>query len=123
MSAIVEHLLTRLEEISAEAVRATDPAASDSETAGDGGKIIRERGLLIEQLNQALAAATDRLGYSEWNRLVVIHHQGTRVRHNLEARRNEIAMALNVSARGRAFLDCVTGLAGNSHSPTIVTNA
>ena len=122
MNSALENLLTQLERISSEAVRATDPALADQEDDALSAELIRERGLLIGQLTEALTAATEPLGYVEGNRLIVIHRQGTQIEQNVAMRRNEITAQLARATSGRAFLECVSAIIGNPSSPQIDTS-
>ena len=108
MSASIHELLSRLEDVSAEAVNITDLALNpvvDTVTALN--KIV-ERGELIQQLHTELAAAGP-LSYTDFNRLVIIHYQGSRADENLKLTRSQLAGQLSSNTRERAFLDCLTG--------------
>lgn len=108
MSARLDDLLSRLEDVSAEAVRLTDPALNDVADSAAAFEKVNERGGLVQQLNAELAAAHP-LSYTDFNRLVVIHYQGSRVQENLRLTRNQIAGQLSANNRERAYFDCVTG--------------
>jgi hypothetical protein len=100
MNTEIEELLIRLEQVSTEAADSFNPLLSDA---------IEERRKLIEKLQPVLASHAP-LSYSEWNRLVVIHHQGSRIQANLERIRSQMALELGGNARGRLFLERVTSL-------------
>ena len=105
---LLDDLLSRLENVSAEAVRITDPALNETAGSVAASDKISERGVLVQQLNGELATA-GLLSYTDFNRLVVIHHQGCRAEENLRLTRNHLAGQLSSNTRERAYLDCVTG--------------
>ena len=72
-------------------------------------ELIQQRRKLIEQL-QPLLIARSPVSYMEWNRLVVINHQGARIQENLSSTRNRVARELAGNASGRMFLDRVTSM-------------
>lgn len=101
MSTQIEELLVRLEEVNAQAVDCSDPVQVL--------ELVRKRGELIRQLKPVLAAAAP-VSYTEWNRLVVIHHQGNRIFENLIQVRARVALEIGANASGRLFLERMTGL-------------
>ena len=109
MNTELNHLLTRLEELSSEIADRSDPSLHENVDILEVRELIRERGKLIEQLQPMLAANTA-LSYEEWNRLVVLHHQGARIHENIERSRNRLVIDLSVNCSGRVFLDRITGL-------------
>jgi hypothetical protein len=100
MNTQLEELFSRLEHVSTELAESSDPLLTGA---------IEERGELIQQLQRVLALQ-DPLSYSEWNRLVVIHHQGSRIQENLEKIRNRVALQLTENTGGRVFLERVTSM-------------
>jgi hypothetical protein len=96
----LEELFSRLEQVSTELAESSDPLLTDA---------IEERGELIEQLQRELVLQGP-LSYSEWNRLVVIHHQGARIQENLLKIRNQVALELTGHSGGRMFLERVTSM-------------
>jgi hypothetical protein len=96
----IEELLARLEEVSVELVDRSDPMQVI--------ELVRKRGELIRQLKPVLAVSSP-VSYAEWNRLVVIHHQGHRIFENLTQMRARIALEIGANASGRLFLDRMTG--------------
>ena len=108
MSASIHELLGRLEDVSAEAVNITDLALNPVVDAVAALDKITERGELVQQLNTELAVAGP-LSYADFNRLVIIHYQGSRADENLKMTRSQLAGELSANTRERAFLDCLTG--------------
>jgi hypothetical protein len=104
----IDTLLSQLESVSAEAVSITDPAVNETPDSVAALEKISERGVLVQQLHTELAAAGP-LSYADFNRLVVIHYQGSRVEENLKLTRNQLAGQLSSNTRERAYLDCITG--------------
>jgi hypothetical protein len=100
MNTELEDLLSRLEQVSAEAAESSNPLLAGA---------IEERGKLIEQIQPVLASHVP-LSYSEWNRLVIVHHQGSRIQENLENIRNQVVLELGGNTRGRLFLERVTSM-------------
>jgi hypothetical protein len=109
MDTLMEELLTRLEEVNSRAVDSSDPALHEVVNTVQVLELIRERGLLIEQLKPELAARAP-VSYIEWNRLVIIHHQGARILENLKQVRSQVALELGANSSGRVFLQRVTSL-------------
>jgi hypothetical protein len=105
---LLDDILSRLENVSTEAVRITDPALNETPDSVAAFEKISERGVLVQQLQAELGAAGP-LSYPDFNRLVVIHHQGSRAEENLRLTRNQLAGRLSVHTRERAYLDCITG--------------
>jgi hypothetical protein len=108
VSTSIHELLSRLEDVSTEAVRITDPALNTTVDTVAALDKITERGQLVQQLNTELDAA-GLLSYADFNRLVVIHYQGSRADENLKLTRSQLAGELSANTRERAFLDCLTG--------------
>ena len=111
MSKELEQLLTRLEELSAQAVDCSDPSLHERVDTLQIQNLVRERGELIQQLPPVLAAQGP-VSYVEWNRIVIIHHQGSRIHENIERARNRLVVELSVNCSGRVFLDRMTGMLG-----------
>lgn len=109
MSTQLEELLSRLEELSTQAVDSSDPALHPSVDTVGILEFIRERGSLIEQLRPVLAAHSP-VSYVEWNRLIVIHHQGARILENVNHVRSRVAFELGSNASGRHFLERVNSM-------------
>ena len=109
MDVPIEELLTRLETVSADAVTAADPTASAADAERVSG-LIAQRGRLIEAFQAAVSANAAPLSYTDWNRLVIVHHQGVRAFQNLQRKRSELASELAANSRERAFLECITGM-------------
>jgi hypothetical protein len=109
MKTEIEDLLTRLEELSAEAVDRSDPAQENGVDTLQVRALLQERGRLIEELQPVLAANAP-VSYLEWNRIVIIHHQGSRIQENLVQTRNQVALDLRVNSSGRVFLDRVSSM-------------
>jgi hypothetical protein len=104
----INDLLTRLESVSMEAMKMTDPTANEVVDTIASDNKIQERGILVDQLNAELAAAGP-LSYTDFNRLIIIHYQGSRTEENVQLARNQLAGELSLNTRGRAFLDCIAG--------------
>ena len=104
----IDELFSQLENVSAEAVRITDPALNEMAGSVAVFEKISERGVLLQQLHAELEAA-GQLSYTGFNRLVVIHYQGSRAEENLRLMRNQLACRLSAHTRERAYLDCITG--------------
>ncbi len=117
----IDELLSQLENVSAEAVRITDPALNETSESVAAFEKISERGVLLQQLHTELAVAGP-LSHTEFNRLVVIHHQGSRAEENLRLTRNQLAGRLSAHTRERAYLDCITG-GLNAPPATRLTNS
>lgn len=109
MNTQIEELLTRLEEVNSEAADRSDPALHQKVDTVQVLELVRERGKLLDQLKPVLAAHAP-VSYMEWNRLVVIHHQGTRILENLHQVRMRVASELGANASGRVFLDRMNSL-------------
>jgi hypothetical protein len=105
----IEEILTRLEEWSAQAVDISDPLLQDRVDTTQVCELIQRRGELIEQLQPVLAANAP-VSYLEWNRIVVVHHQGSRIQENLGKVRIQLALELGANSNGRMFLERVTSL-------------
>ncbi len=117
----IDKLLSRLENVSTEAVRITDPVLDATPDSVVAFEKISERGVLLQQLCTELGAAGP-LSYPDFNRLVVIHYQGSRAEENLRLMRNQLAGRLSSHTRERAYLDCITaGL--NAPPVTRLTNS
>jgi len=122
MTGSIESLLDRLEKISADAVAATDPARSTAD-APIGAELIEERGKLIEEFRVALGNISMPLSYTDWNRLVIVHHQGVRIHDNLQRTRSELVAQLTANCREQAFLECVAGMVEPSHHGGLIESA
>jgi hypothetical protein len=109
MSTHIEELLTRLEEVNTRAVDSSDPALHQAVNTFQVLEIIEERGRLIEELQPVLAAHAP-VSYVEWNRLVVVHHQGSLLLENLRQVRSRLALELGANNNSRLFLERVTGM-------------
>jgi hypothetical protein len=109
MNVKIDDLLTRMEGVSARAIDSSDSTLHDTVNMVQVRELIRERGSLLNELAPVLAS-DESLTYSEWNRLVVIHHQGVRLQENLINARNKAAFELGGNARGRVFLERITSL-------------
>ena len=109
MNPDIEALLTHLEEVSARAAESSHPLLNADMDTVQVLKLIQQRRKLIEQL-QPLLAVHAPLSYIEWNRLMVIHHQGSRIQENLAITRNRLALELAGNAQGRMFLDRVKSM-------------
>jgi hypothetical protein len=107
MSAPLDDLLNQLEQISAEAVKITDPSLNEAVNSIAALETIRQRGDLVQQLNTELTVA-EPLSYTDFNRLVIIHYQGSRVEQNLQLTRQQLVSRLASGTRERAYLDCLT---------------
>ena len=105
----MNEILTRLEEVSARAVDCSESTVHDTVDIVQVCELIQERGSLLNQL-QPILACDGSLTYPEWNRLVMIHRQGARLQENLIKARHKTALELGGNARGRVFLERVTGL-------------
>lgn len=121
MNTPLDDLLGRLEEVSTEAAKITDPALSEAVDTIAALDKIKERGSLVQQLNTELKSAGP-LSYTDFNRLVIIHYQGSRAEENLRLVRNQLAGQLSANTRERAYLDCVTG-GLETPPPTRLTNS
>jgi hypothetical protein len=108
MNNAVHQLLTRLEEVSAKAVDATDIVPRDGLDTAVASSLIEERGALIAELNDVLRAA-EPVSYIEWNRLVVVQYQGNRIQANLLRFRSQAVLALAGNARAQAFIERLSG--------------
>ena len=104
----IDELFSQLENVSAEAVRITDPALNEMAGSIAAFEKISERGVLLQQLHAEIETAGP-LSYTDFNRLVVIHYQGSRAEENLRLTRNQLAGRLSAHTRERAYLDCITG--------------
>lgn len=76
--------------------------------------LLSERGELIGVLTKHMEGVT--ATYVEWNRMVVIQHQGLQIEVNLRAARQRLVTQASAQDRNRAYLDCVTGVC-NSEEP------
>lgn len=109
MNTQIEELLIRLEEVNSRAVDGSDLALHQAVDTVQVLELIRERGALLEQLKPVLASQAP-VSYIEWNRLVIIHHQGSRILENLQQVRNRVALEIGANSSGRVFLQRVTSL-------------
>lgn len=109
MNTQMEELLTRLEELNARAVESSDPVLHQAVDTVQVLELIKARGQLIAQLQPVLASHAP-VSYVEWNRLVVIHHQGSRILENLMQVRTRVAVELGANSSGRVFLQRVTSM-------------
>lgn len=105
----LEDLLTRLEEVSARADEVCDPELVETANIDQVVELIKARGELIGQLQRLLASHSP-VSFMEWNRLVVIHRQGTRLQENSQRVRSQVVRALAANSSGRVFLERVTGM-------------
>lgn len=112
MTSEIGNLLTLLEEVNSRAAENSDPSLNTAVDVVAVLELIKERGRLIEQL-QPLLALHAPVSYVEWNRLVVIHHQGALISENLGRVRNQVALELGTSYGGRLFLERMTGMLGH----------
>jgi hypothetical protein len=110
MNSDIENLLGQLETISAELTEMTEHSLSGADNLVEVLDLITGRGALVEKLSGDLAARSSPVSYSDWNRLVVIHHQGQRIGTNLSAKRNDILGQLAVNAQGQALLNRMNAL-------------
>jgi hypothetical protein len=102
-----DELLTELESVSAAALL----HASTGDTICAASSIER-RGVLIQKLT-AMMAQSEPLSYTDWNRLVVIHYQGSRIAVDLHAARVQIAHEFVETSREHAYLGCISGVVQN----------
>lgn len=99
--ATADELLTELERLSAQALQ-----LADSEDTENAAEIVGQRGETI----QRLTGITETFSYTDWNRLVIIHHQGNRIAASLQAARARIAHEFLDSVGGHALLECMSGV-------------
>jgi hypothetical protein len=110
MNSSVGALLRRLEEVSADLVGALElPAEADLTTVAE---LMETRCCLIDDLKFETANAGP-FSYTDFNRMVIIHVQGSRVETRLQAIRQELKAAQGMNAQARAYIHCVHGVLGN----------
>lgn len=123
MNTSIDGLLSRLEDLTAEAVKVTNPALNESVDTIAALELIGQRGALINQLNTALSSPAEPLSYADFNRLIVIHFQGRQAESNLIHHRNQLANLLSTNTRERALLDRITGIVETPRMPSLNNNA
>jgi hypothetical protein len=119
MSASVEGLLSRLEDLTAEAVKATNPALPEAVDAIAALALIGQRGALISELKSALSSPAEPLSYTDFNRLIVIHFQGRQTESHLIDYRNQLANLLSTNSRERTLFDRITGMVETPRIPAL----
>jgi hypothetical protein len=122
MSASVEGLLGRLEDLTAEAVKTTNPALPEAVDPIAALELIGRRGALINELNSALSLPAEPLSYTDFNRLIVIHFQGRQAESHLVDYRNQLANLLFTNTRERTLFDRITGIVEAPRIPALNNN-
>lgn len=112
----LEDLLTHLEQQSAQLVYISDLSLQEKVDTIQVRELLQCRRELIALLQPALAANAP-VSYVEWNRMVVIHHQGLRIQENLAKVRSQLAFELGANANGRMFLQRVTNMIASDVNP------
>jgi hypothetical protein len=118
----VDGLLSRLEDLTAEAAKATNPALHELVDTLAALELIGRRGALINELSSALSSFIEPLSYTDYNRLIVIHFQGRQAESNLISYRNQLANLLSTNTRERTLLDRITGIVETPHLPELNSN-
>ena len=119
MNTLVEGLLGRLEDLTAEAVKATNPALPEAVDPIAALELIGRRGALINELKSALSLPAEPLSYTDFNRLVVIHFQGRQAESHLINYRNQLADLLSTNTRERTLFDRITGMVEAPRIPAL----
>src|ERR1035441_1309140 len=119
MNTLVEGLLGRLEDLTAEAVKATNPALPEVVDPIAALELIGRRGALINELKSALSLPAEPLSYTDFNRLVVIHFQGRQAESHLINYRNQLADLLSTNTRERTLFDRITGMVETPRIPAL----
>ena len=112
-----EIVLGSLESVTAKAVQITDPSLNEVVDTIEALDLVEERGTLLRGLKEVLSQVPQ-LTYIEWNRLVIVQFQGTRIEANLNLVRSTLAAQLSGNAQDRALLARMTGAVGACKVPS-----
>ena len=100
----LEDLLSQLERITTEAVGAA--AGAEKSDFDRAVRLIVQRGELVRQLHDVIAASGP-LSYMEFNRMVVVHHQGAQIEAGMKKTRETLQHARAEAERQRAYANCL----------------
>ena len=110
MKSSLDALLSTLEQVSADLTGALE-ALGDADLTTVAG-LLETRRQLIDDL-KAATSSDGPFSYTDFNRMVVIHVQGSRAETRLQALRENLKAASSMNAQQRAYIHCVSGVLGS----------